>query len=76
MTKWVIQKNVMLIKYPKISHNDSLYEERKREDNYITISEHAEKHLVPLKTLKKLGIGRNFLNFIKDTYGNAITNYT
>lgn len=32
------------------------------------------EHLFPIKTLKKLGIERNFLNFMKDIYRKRITN--
>lgn len=46
----------------------------------MIISEGAKKaydiveHPFPIKTLKKLGIERNFLNLLKDIYRKHITN--
>lgn len=34
----------------------------------------ADEHLFPIRTLRKLGIERNFLNFRKDIYRKRITN--
>ena len=74
MTKWDFPQDYKLIQYSKINHGHSPYQQPEKEKPldpiiWCRIKKYEKlKHQFKIKTLSKLGIDENFVNWIKSIY--------